>query len=213
MDYGHRRHKSVTAVIPPGADNATKMYAAQTVSAAWEELETQLLDELIGEGFSRDQISLRQIAYIKYFGHLDDLEVASPVPRLASEEDVDRLIDAFVDIFTTTYTLAGKPPMPTYQIGEVSVIAEVSTVKPSIKKSELEGKEPPKAALKGKRDVYQQGRWHEADLFELDELRPGNEIQGVAVIEAPSTTLFVPPGWRARLDEYEIFWLEKGAGS
>jgi len=44
----------------------------------------------------------------------------------------------------------------------------------------------------------------------MDELRPGNEISGIAVIEAPSTTLFVPKGWRARLDEYEIFWLEKG---
>ena len=210
MDYAHRRHKSVSAVIPPGADAATKMYAAQIVSAAWEELEAQLLEELLSEGFSRDQISLRQLAYMKYFGHLDDLEVASPVPRLASEEDVDRLVAHFEEVFTKTYTLAGKPPYPTYQIGEVSVVAQVSTVKPLIVKYDLEAKEPPKKASKGTRPVYQDGRWHEAQLYEMDELRPGNEIVGLAVIEAPNTTLFVPAGWRARLDEYEIFWLEKG---
>ena len=151
MDYGHRRHKSVAAVIPPGADDDTKQFAGQMVSAAWEELETQLLDELIAEGFTRDQISLRQIVYMKYFGHLDDLEIASPVERLNTVEDVDKLVDAFVDVFTRTYTLAGKPPVPTYQIEEVSIIAEVSTVKPRVGTFELEGKEPSKAARKGTR--------------------------------------------------------------
>jgi len=116
MDYGHRRHKSVAAVIPPGADDDTKQFAGQMVSAAWEELETQLLDELMAEGFTRDQITLRQIVYMKYFGHLDDLEIASPVERVNTVEDVDKLVNAFVDVFTTTYTLAGKPPVPTYQI-------------------------------------------------------------------------------------------------
>ena len=210
MDYAHRRHKSVSAVIPPGADSATKMYAAQIVTAAWEELEGQLLQELLSEGFSRDQISLRQLAYMKYYGHLDDLEVASPAERLASEQDVDALIARFEDVFTKSYTLAGKPPYATYQVDEVSVVAQVSTVKPLVRQYDLEGKKPPAKASKGTRQAYQDGQWHEAQLYEMDELRPGNEISGIAVIEAPSTTLFVPKGWRARLDEYEIFWLEKG---
>jgi len=211
MDYAHRRHKSVSALIPPGADDATKMYTAQTVSAAWDELEGQLLNELLGEGFARDQIVLRQFAYIKYYGHLDDLEVPSPTPRLASTADVDGLTARFEEIFTKTYTLAGKPPFPSYQIGEVSVVAEVGTVKPLVMKSELQGAEPPAKASKGKRPVYQQGRWHDAQLYEMDELRAGNEVHGLAVIEAPNTTLFVPAGMRVRIDEHEIYWLEKGA--
>jgi len=75
----------------------------------------------------------------------------------------------------------------------------------------LEGKEPRKAASKGTRPVFQQGVWHEGQLYEMSELRPGNEIQGVAVVEAPSTTLFVPEGWKVRIDEHEIYWLEKEA--
>jgi len=213
MDYGHRRHKSVAAQIPPGENTDMKLYAAQTVSAAWEELETQLVNELIADGFSRDQISLRQIAYMKYFGHLDDLEVASPVDRLNTAEDVDKLVDTFVDIFTRTYTLAGKPSVPIYDIGEVSVIAEVNTVKPHVGTFELEGKEPSHAARKGTRPVFYEGTWHDGQLYELDELQAGNEIAGLAVIEAPSTTLYVPAGWHARLDEHKIIWLNKGGGS
>jgi acetone carboxylase beta subunit len=211
MDYAHRRHKSVSALIPPGEyAGAMKQQAAQTVSAGWEELERQLLDELLAEGFTREQVSLKHSAYIKYYGHLDDLEVPSPFERLHNEAEVDQVLAAFEDIFTKTYTLAGKPPFPTFQIGEVSVVAEVSTVKPLINTYELEGKEPPKSASKGKRAVYQEGHWTDAPIFEMDELRAGNEVTGVAIIEAPNTTLFVPPGWSVRLDERMIFWLSRG---
>jgi N-methylhydantoinase A/oxoprolinase/acetone carboxylase beta subunit len=130
--------------------------------------------------------------------------------RLRTAEDVDRLMAVFEDVFTTTYTLAGKPAVPTFQIGEVGVVAEVATVKPTVNKHELEGKDPPASASKGKRSVFQQGRWMDAPVFEMDELRAGNEVVGVAIIEAPNTTLFVPPGWSTRLDEHMIFWMSRG---
>jgi N-methylhydantoinase A/oxoprolinase/acetone carboxylase beta subunit len=44
----------------------------------------------------------------------------------------------------------------------------------------------------------------------MSELKPGNEIDGLAVIEAPNTTLFVPPEWHVRIDEHEIYWLKRG---
>ncbi len=84
-------------------------------------------------------------------------------------------------------------------------------MKPTIVKFDSEGPEPPKAAFKEKRQIFQHGQWHDANIYEMDELRPGNEIDGLAVIEAPSTTLFVPLDWRARIDENLIFWLTRGA--
>jgi acetone carboxylase, beta subunit len=210
MDYAHRRHKSVSAILPHGADTATRMHAAAIVTATWEELEKELLAELESEGFRRDQISLRQIVYIRYYGQLEDVEVESPVPRLASDADVDALVAAFEDVFTKMFTLAGKPSDPTYQVTEVSVIAQVDTVKPTLAKHPLEGTTPRTQASKGTRQVFQLGRWHEAKIWEMGELRPGNEIDGIAVIEAPNTTLFVPPDWHVRIDEYDIYWLTRG---
>ena len=77
----------------------------------------------------------------------------------------------------------------------------------------LQGTEPAKQASKGQRPVFQKGQWHDAQLFEMSELRPGNEINGLAVIEAPNTTLFLPQEWQVRIDEYEIYWLEKRHGN
>ena len=57
-------------------------------------------------------------------------------------------------------------------------------------------------------EVYAKGEWHKAALCDMDELRPGNEIDGLAVIEALSTTFFVPQGKRVMVDEYKVLWLE-----
>jgi acetone carboxylase, beta subunit len=210
MDYAHRRHKSVSAVLPYGADAAAKVAAGKIVSDVWEKLEAELLEELKAEGFRRDQISLRQIAYIRYYGQLEDVEVESPVPRLATASDVDKLLARHGDVFTKMFTLAAQPTTPTYQFTEVSVIAQVDTVKPKLVKHPLQGKEPSKSASKGQRQVFQHGKWQKADIWEMSELKPGNEIDGLAVIEAPNTTLFVPPEWHVRIDEHDIYWLTRG---
>jgi acetone carboxylase beta subunit len=210
MDYAHRRHKSVSAVIPHGAGTDAVMQAAGIVTAAWEALEAELLEELLGEGFRREQISLRQIAYLRYYGQLEDVEVESPVPRLATPADVERLLERHRAIFTKMFTLAARPAEPTYHVTEVSVIAQVDTVKPRLARAPLEGVAPRREASKGERQVFQRGRWRTARIYEMGELRPGNEIDGLAVVEAPNTTLFVPPGWHVRIDEYSIYWLTRG---
>jgi acetone carboxylase beta subunit len=184
--------------------------AGKIVSDVWEKLEAELLEELEAEGFRRDQISLRQIAYIRYYGQLEDVEVESPVPRLATASDVDKLLARHGDVFTKMFTLAAQPTTPTYQFTEVSVIAQVDTVKPKLVKHPLQGKEPSKSASKGQRQVFQHGKWQKADIWEMSELKPGNEIDGLAVIEAPNTTLFVPPEWHVRIDEHDIYWLTRG---
>jgi len=209
MDYAHRRHQSVSAMIPSGADARAKLEAGRAVSESWQALERELLAELLAEGFEREQIALRQIAYIRYYGQLEDVEVESPLARLESEPDVDKLLSRFQEIFTKMFTLAGRPSEATYHNTEVSVIAQVDTVKPRLVRGELEGETPRPEAQKGVRQVFQKGRWHEAQLYEMSELRRGNEIEGLAVIEAPNTTLFVPEEWRVRIDEHEIYWLTR----
>ena len=81
-------------------------------------------------------------------------------------------------------------------------------VKPKLVKRSLEGKEPPPEAIKGNRDVYFDGKWHDTPIYDMDSIRPGNEIEGIAVIEAPSTTFFVPPNRRVNMDEWSMLWLK-----
>ena len=182
------------------------------VNDAWRELEDELLRELLDEGFSRDSISVRQVAYIRYYGQLEDVEVESPVSVVDSSGDLEKLLSRFDELYTRMFTLAARPEAPTIQVTEVCVIASVETVKPRLRRKELRGARPPAQARKGRRPVFRSGRWSDADIWQMEALQPGNEIDGLAVIEASNTTLFVPPEWRVRIDDHEIYWLErKGA--
>ncbi len=131
----------------------------------------------------------------------------SPVSRINSAEDMDKLIEAFEDLYTKVYAAGATYPEWGYTIYELGVIASVPKIKPALRKYPLEGKEPPKEAYKGEREVYLKGKWVATTLYEMDLLEPGNEIDGPAVVEAPATTLLVPPRTRVRMDEHRVIWL------
>ena len=68
---------------------------------------------------------------------------------------------------------------------------------------------PPGEAKKAGRRVYWKGEWLDAEIFEMDRLEPGNTILGLAVIEAPATTMVVPPDRYVVLDEHMIFHMKR----
>jgi N-methylhydantoinase A/oxoprolinase/acetone carboxylase beta subunit len=209
MDYSHRRHKSVGAIITPDLDDAAKLQSVQPIADTWNDLEAELRAELQDEGFTADQISVSQVVYMKYFGQLDDIEVESPVDDLDSMANLEKLIQAFEDLYTRMFTLAARSDIGAYHMTEVCVIARVATVKPKLRRFELADPKPVETAFKCKRPVYLRGRWQDADIWEMESLVPGNEIDGLAVIEASNTTLFLPPEWHVRIDEHDIYWLTR----
>jgi acetone carboxylase beta subunit len=88
-------------------------------------------------------------------------------------------------------------------------VAKVATVKPKMRKFPLADPKPAEKAFKCTRPVFMRGKWQDADIWEMESLVPGNEIDGLAVIEASNTTLFVPPEWQVRIDEHDIYWITR----
>jgi N-methylhydantoinase A len=48
-------------------------------------------------------------------------------------------------------------------------------------------------------------------LFARDRLRPGNRLEGPAILEQMDSTTVVPPGWHARVDGFANLVLEAAA--
>ena len=209
MDYSHRRHKSVGAVITPDLDDETKLQYLAPVTQTWEALEKELIEELKGEGFEESAISISRVVYMKYYGQLDDVEVVAPVADLDSMGNWEALVKDFEDLFTKMFTLAGRPEVGAYHINEVCVIAKVDTVKPVLRSYPLADPAPAAECKKCIRPVFIRGKWQDADIWEMEKLVPGNEISGLAVIEASNTTLFVPPEWHVKIDEHDIYWITR----
>ena len=207
-DISHRYQKSTPVVIPYGADDAYKLMMGQMVlNSGWEELEKQAAADFRAEGLPWEQAKVQQIAYVRYGGQMEDLEVISPVSRINSPEDMDKLLAAFESLYERVYAGVAKHERAGFQILELGLTASTPKIKPRLLKRPLEGKKPPREAIKGEREVYHDGVWNRATIYDMDKLRPGNEVRGLAVVEAPATTLFLPPGRRIRMDEWTLIWL------
>jgi N-methylhydantoinase A len=69
------------------------------------------------------------------------------------------------------------------------------------------------AGAAGRRDVYWRdaGGFTPTDIHDGGGLAPGVAIEGPAILEFPDTTVVVPPGASARLDELGSVLIDVGA--
>lgn len=209
VDLLHRYQQSTMLQILPGASQEEKTNVANVLNSIWDDLEKLAREDFRTEGIPRDARRYQEMAYIRYTGQLDDVETMAPTKRIESPEDLDRLFNAFEDRYEVLYGKGSQHPEAGFQILEVGLLSSSPRTKPILRQYPLSSKEPPKDASKGQREVFLSGNWHTADLWEMDLLEPGNEIQGLAVIEHPATTLFVPPNFRVKVDEWKFCWLER----
>ena len=77
-------------------------------------------------------------------------------------QDMDRLIDAFEDLYEKVYAGVAKHPQAGYQIMELGVVASIPKVKPKLVQRPPGRKSLASEAHKGKREVYMDGKWREA---------------------------------------------------
>jgi acetone carboxylase beta subunit len=208
-DYMHRYQRSCLVQLPADASPEIKGNMAAIINNIWSRLEETAIQEMSEEGYQAAEIKFEQIAYVRYAGQLEDLEVTSPVRRISTPQDMDKLIAAFEEKYSQVYAYGARYPEAGYQMLEVGLRASVPKPKPQLRRYPMAGKNPPAEAFKGEREIYVKGEWHRAKLYEMDLLQPGNEIAGLAVIEAPATTLPVPEGKKVTVDEYRRFWVKE----
>jgi N-methylhydantoinase A len=65
----------------------------------------------------------------------------------------------------------------------------------------VDGK-PPQECLRGTRQIYADGAFHEARIYDRLGLAVGAEIEGPAILEQSDTTIFVDPGLKAIVDGF-----------
>jgi N-methylhydantoinase A len=206
-DYLHRYTKSVGLALAPDASDEQKLEVGQAINVGWEEMERAALEEMDLEGRTPDEVQFQPLAMVRYAAQLTDLEIESPVARIESAADVDELITAWEALYERINSTVSKYAEAGYQIFELGLLARVEKIKPEFPEYDLSGAEPDESAYKGARQVFRDGSWQTAQLWEMDALRPGNVLEGLSIIEHPATTFVVPQGRRAEVDRWNFLWL------
>ena len=91
----------------------------------------------------------------------------------------------------------------------VSLRVAASRPAPPVKLTRREGV-PHAPHPEGQVQLRHGGAWHTADLYTREELDPGAEFSGPAIVTQADCTVLVPPGWTARVDSYANIEMEHG---
>jgi N-methylhydantoinase A len=164
-----------------------------TVLGTLEEMWVQGMAQLGRVGVGPDQVGIEIAADVRHRGQGEPLTVVlgdhlGPDPRRQVEE-------AFEEAYVRLYDR--RPPGVEAEV--LTWRMRVSGPRPA---AAAAGMVAPGPALKGRRRLWSEdrGRFVEAAVLDRYRLRPGDVVQGPAVVEERESTAVIGPGGRARLD-------------
>ncbi|ORV51705.1 hypothetical protein AWC03_21735 [Mycobacterium europaeum] len=182
---------------------------AGPIAAALGELDDELTATLRTAGYSDDAIDVVWEGEFKYAGQQWELPVSLPRNRNLGEAD---LVDAqrrYGELYEAEYgsgsAWVGSPVV--LVAVRVTATGRVSALEPVPAQAVPESERV--LAPTGSRRVFLPLEGREADVavYDTGSARAGHEVTGPAILEHPLTTLQIPPGWTARIDEWGNFIL------
>ena len=208
-DFEYRYDKSVDLALPQHASAADKAQAAATIQSAWSELAAKVIEEFRINGFAPEDVVLRPGYRMQYMGQLNDLEISSPIAAASTAEDWDRIAEAFEQTYGRVYASSARSPELGFSVTGAIMRGTVATQKPVLPEDPDGGPTPPDDARIGTRRLYRHKVWHDAVIWRMEALEPGNTITGPAIVESDATTFVVPEGFSTTLDKHRLFHLQE----
>lgn len=158
------------------------------------DLKNLAIHDFIGEGFSEKDLTFDLYLDMKYGGQIDVTRVTSPVFELNSQKDVVSIASAFNKEYTESYSPISTTPENGIEIDNFVIQATALREKPILEEYSLSDTDS-QTAETGHRDVYWPDLGIQSSIiYNWVDLLPGHVVKGPAIIEAPFTTIAVPPG-------------------
>jgi N-methylhydantoinase A len=163
--------------------------------------------EMEGEGFPADQVRIARSADLKFMGQVYELSLPLP-DRPLVPEDGPQLAADFRELYERVYgrgtAWKGVPTMLlTYTVTATGDLPHPSRA------AAPEAPADPATITKSTRTVFLPAVREEATIPIYDGTRftTGTAISGPAIIDETDTTIYVPPGVRARRDAFSNYRL------
>jgi N-methylhydantoinase A/oxoprolinase/acetone carboxylase beta subunit len=195
-------------LMTPGDQQLTHDYDAFNTTV--EALLAQASKDLVGDGMDPQKATFVLELDMLYGGQFHVKRALSPRLALKSSEDVRAVCDAFNKEFSEAFSPFVVNPEGGIFIESFIMKAIVTTPKVHLPKMPLE-KSDPSAARKSERPAYwpEAGDFRATPIFAYESLRPGNVVEGPAIVEGEYTTMVVPPLMRFSIDERGLGILEE----
>ncbi len=160
-----------------------------TLRDMFQPLISRAIEEMREEGFKEDEILLDLFLDMRYRGQSYELMVPF------SEDYEENFHREHERAYGYRHSTEGE-------IVNLRVRAVGSTPKPELPFFKEKAREDPSGALLGEREVFLEGKWVKAGVYERERLLWGNVVEGPAVVVEYSSTTFIPPHAVAVVDRF-----------
>lgn len=173
------------------------------LNALREEMRSKLLDLFGSEGCARDRIEFHTSFDMRFKGQTSEIRIPLRQEAALTEEDLRRLEEDFGQEHETLYGHRSDPDNP-LEVMAVRVIGSAGTGEDAAIRLATERYEIPQPS----REVYfgKDIGLIETPVFGRHQLH--ERVAGPALVDEYDSTVVIPPGMRAGLDEHENILLE-----
>lgn len=195
-DIHHNAERSVSFRSAPGNPDPAADFDAAELSAVFAELEVSAREQLARDGVAEGDMLVERTVDMRYRMQTHELIVPVQV-ELTGPEAVAQLVDLFEEIYEDTYGHGAGFREAGIEMTTFRVSGIGRTPKPSFARTELR----PTARGGRTRKVYDvhAADWFDAVVVDWDDLG-AEHVAGPAVVEHPTTTVYVASGQQVALD-------------
>ena len=175
------------------------------INNRFHEMQEEANRVLAREGIPVKARKFTYSADIRYEAQFNEIE--TPVHLKKDHFTLDQLPvlhKAFKERHDTLYGYS--LPDHTQELMSLRLTAWGIVDKPTFAESPFMGKNASKA-IKGKREIYYEGKHIKVPVYDGPKMGHGNEIVGPAIIEEPTTTILLTPDWQLTCDRYSNYLL------
>jgi N-methylhydantoinase A len=183
--------------------------AAETVNRHFAALEERAAADMREAGIDPAACTYRRRIEMRYQGQMNEVTLDSPAATLDSGaiETLKRDFETYYERRFGAGTTRSATPL---ELISYRVEAIHPTARPPLAKLAAGPAAPDTTPT---RNVYIRGHgWTAADIHDFRTLAPGNPVTGPAVIERDTTTIWLPVGATATLDDFGNLDIDPGSG-
>lgn len=176
-----------------------------SLETAFRRLEKACLRDLRGEGFPAEAVSLFRFIDLRYLGQSYEITLAfrNGLPGRSRPRFLSEFHRAHEKLYS--YRHDGSP----VEIVNIRIKAVVPADKIMIRAEKERRGDPAKAAIKAQ-TMTCGARKFRGVVYDRSRLGAGMRIPGPALVMAPESTTYLPPGHSARVDRYLNLIIAKG---
>jgi N-methylhydantoinase A len=174
------------------------------LNAHFAELKSRAEQQFQRDGVDPDKRLYRRIADLRYLTQVHEVTVPFRMDEPVTAESLRLLVSDFKDAYERLYGAGSNPSEGAIEIVTLRLDASAKTPSEFRPRRHQHGGAAADQAFLRHRQVWWKefGGYHSTPTFLLEEMRPGNVIEGPAVVESYGTTIPLHGGQRAELDEW-----------